>query len=37
MLGAWGYTLLTGKGAMLVIGAMMMLSVPLRRLSRSRG
>ena len=32
MLGAWGYTLLTGSGAMIVIGSMMMLSVPLRRL-----
>jgi uncharacterized membrane protein YfcA len=37
MLGAWGYTRLTGKGAMLVIGTMMALSVPLRRLSKRRG
>jgi uncharacterized membrane protein YfcA len=37
MLGAWGYTMLTGAGAMLVIGSMMVLSVPLRRLSRKRG
>ena len=37
MLGAWGYTMLTGRGAMLVIGTMMALSVPLRRLSRSHG
>ena len=37
MLGAWGYTLLTGKGAMLVIGSMMVLSVPLRRLSKRHG
>ena len=37
MLGAWGYTLLTGRGAMLVIGSMMMLSVPLRRLSKRHG
>jgi uncharacterized protein len=37
MLGAWGYTLLTGRGAMLVIGTMMMLSVPLRRLSKRHG
>src|SRR5207302_636149 len=37
MLGAWGYTMLTGRGAMLVIGSMMALSVPLRRLSRKRG
>src|SRR5256714_11847224 len=37
MLGAWGYTMLTGRGAMLVIGSMLALSVPLRRLSRKRG
>jgi len=37
MLGAWGYTMLTGRGAMLVIGTMLTLSVPLRRLSRRRG
>jgi uncharacterized membrane protein YfcA len=37
MLGAWAYTLLTGRGAMLVIGTMMALSVPLRRLSRRHG
>jgi uncharacterized membrane protein YfcA len=37
MLGAWGYTLLTGRGAMLVIGGMMVLSVPLRRLSKRHG
>jgi uncharacterized membrane protein YfcA len=36
-LGAWGYTTLTGRGAMLVIGSMLALSVPLRRLSRKRG
>src|ERR1043166_6636533 len=36
-LGAWGYTMLTGRGAMLVIGTMLALSVPLRRLSRRRG
>jgi uncharacterized membrane protein YfcA len=29
---AYGYTLLTGKGAMLLIGAMLMLTVPLRYL-----
>src|SRR5919201_1854747 len=34
-LGAWGYTLLTGKGAALVIGAMLVASVPLRRLMRA--
>ena len=37
MIGAWGYTMLTGRGAMLVIGSMLTLSVPLRRLSRKRG
>jgi len=37
MLGAWGYTRLTGRGAMLVIGTMMALSVPLRRLSKRHG
>ena len=37
VLGAWGYTLLTGRGAMLVIGSMMALSVPLRRLSKRHG
>jgi uncharacterized membrane protein YfcA len=37
MLGAWGYTMLTGQGAMLVIGGMMVLSVPLRRLARQHG
>jgi uncharacterized membrane protein YfcA len=37
MIGAWGYTLLTGRGAMIVIGTMMMLSVPLRRLSKKHG
>jgi uncharacterized membrane protein YfcA len=31
-LGAWGYTYLTGKGAALVIGSMLIISVPLRRL-----
>jgi uncharacterized membrane protein YfcA len=36
-LGAWGYTMLTGRGAMLVIGGMLALSVPLRRLSRRHG
>ncbi len=37
VLGAWGYTMLTGKGAALVIGAMLMASVPLRRMMRRRG
>jgi uncharacterized membrane protein YfcA len=36
-LGAWAYTLLTGQGAALVIGAMLIASVPLRRLLRRRG
>jgi uncharacterized membrane protein YfcA len=36
-LGAWGYTMLSGKGAALVIGAMLVASVPLRRLMRRRG
>jgi uncharacterized membrane protein YfcA len=37
VLGAWGYTMLTGKGAALVIGAMLVASVPLRWLMRRRG
>ena len=37
VLGAWGYTLLTGRGAMLVIGSMMVASVPLRWLLRRHG
>jgi Sulfite exporter TauE/SafE len=35
-LGAYGYTRLTNAGATLVIGSMLMLSVPLRRLLRRR-
>jgi uncharacterized membrane protein YfcA len=35
-LGAYGYTRLSGAGAALVIGAMLILSVPLRRLLRRR-
>ena len=35
-LGAYGYTRLTGVGAALVIGSMLMLSVPLRRLAKKR-
>lgn len=35
--GAFGYTLLTGKGALIVIGGMMMASVPLRTIARKRG
>src|SRR5262245_10447609 len=37
VLGAWGYTLLTGKGAALGIGAMLVASVRLRRLVRTGG
>jgi uncharacterized membrane protein YfcA len=36
-LGAWGYTLLTGKGALLAIGGMLVASVPLRRAMHRRG
>jgi uncharacterized membrane protein YfcA len=36
-LGAWGYSMLTGQGAALVIGGMLIASVPLRRLMRRRG
>jgi uncharacterized membrane protein YfcA len=35
-LGAYGYTRLTGKGAAIVIGSMLILSVPLRRVLRRR-
>ena len=35
-LGAYGYTKLTNAGAALVIGAMLIASVPLRRLARRR-
>lgn len=35
-LGAYGYTRLTSAGAAVVIGAMLILSVPLRRLARRR-
>ncbi len=37
MLGAWGYTRLSNAGAALVIGSMLMLSVPLRRLLKHHG
>jgi len=37
VLGAWGYTRLTSRGAMLVIGAMLAASVPLRRTLKRRG
>jgi uncharacterized membrane protein YfcA len=36
VLGAWGYSQLSGAGAALVIGAMLILSVPLRRIARQR-
>jgi uncharacterized membrane protein YfcA len=36
-LGAWLYTKLTGTGALVVIGTMLIASVPLRRLMRRRG
>jgi uncharacterized membrane protein YfcA len=36
-LGAWLYTKLTGTGALIVIGTMLIASVPLRRLMRRRG
>jgi uncharacterized membrane protein YfcA len=35
--GAWGYTRLTSAGAALVIGGMLILSVPLRRLMKYHG
>jgi uncharacterized membrane protein YfcA len=37
VLGAYGFTLLTGRGALLVIGATLIASVPLRRLAHRRG
>ncbi len=37
VLGAWLYTLLSGRGAALVIGTTLIATVPLRRLLRSRG
>jgi uncharacterized protein len=37
VLGAWLYTLLTGRGAALVIGSTLIATVPLRRLLRRRG
>jgi uncharacterized membrane protein YfcA len=36
-LGAWAYTKLSGRGALIVIGCMLIASVPLRRLVRRRG
>jgi uncharacterized membrane protein YfcA len=37
VLGAWGYTFLSGKGAALVIGTMLIVSVPMRRLLKYHG
>ena len=37
VLGAYGYTRLSGAGVMILIGTMLALSVPLRRTLRSRG
>jgi uncharacterized membrane protein YfcA len=37
VLGAWGYTRLTSAGVMILIGAMLTASVPLRRVLRARG
>jgi uncharacterized membrane protein YfcA len=37
MLGAWGYTRLTSAGVLILIGTMLTLSVPLRRVLRARG
>jgi uncharacterized protein len=37
MLGAWGYTTLSGGGVLIVIGSMMVASVPLRRFALRRG
>jgi uncharacterized membrane protein YfcA len=36
-LGAWGYSRLSGKGALIVIGGMLITTVPLRRLMKRRG
>jgi len=36
-IGAWGYTRLSGSGALVVIGGMLIASVPLRRLMQRHG
>jgi uncharacterized membrane protein YfcA len=36
-LGAWGYSKLSGKGALIAIGSMLVATVPLRRLMKRRG
>jgi uncharacterized membrane protein YfcA len=37
VLGAWGYTRLTNAGVLILIGSMLVLSVPLRRTLKARG
>ncbi len=37
VLGAWGYTTLSGRGVMVLIGTVMIASVPVRRLALRRG
>ena len=37
VIGAWGYTRLSGRGALIVIGTMLIATAPLRRLMRRRG
>ena len=37
VLGAYGFTLLTGRGALIVIGVTLLASVPVRRLMKRRG
>src|SRR5258705_4281528 len=37
VLGAWGYTMLSGRGAAILIGTVLMASVPARRILRNRG
>ena len=37
VLGAWGYTMLSGRGAAILIGTVLMASVPARRVLRKRG
>lgn len=37
VIGAYGFTLLTGRGALIVIGLTLLLSVPVRRLMHRRG
>jgi uncharacterized membrane protein YfcA len=37
VLGAWAYTMLSGRGAAILIGTVLMASVPARRILRNRG